>query len=339
MSTTELHPDDARRFYVLMPARGDETAADRAPLALARRLADSTGGQAHAVVAGPASAQAVAAAREQGVDHIWTIADGEAAAQPHQLAQLYASALRTADLAAGLDGALLLVAARPDHEEFAGRLAACLDVAPLGRCLDVEIDARGLVVRRRAYGGRLDIRLSCAARPAIASFRQGSAQAPSAGALSARKAVEHRIETGIRMPAPCTIATVPRTEPHAGLEGARVVVSGGRGMGDESGFPLLYALADRLGGAVGASLPAVDAGWAPVARQVGQSGRYVSPDIYLAIGISGTPQHVAGIDPHTRIVAVNRDPDAPIFGVAQVGAVADWQTLVPELLAALGDAA
>jgi electron transfer flavoprotein alpha subunit len=140
------------------------------------------------------------------------------------------------------------------------------------------------------------------------------------------------------LPAPraaLALTLLPRNEPHAGLDGARIVVSGGRGMGDDTAFPLLYDIAARLGGAVGASLPAVDAGWAPVTRQVGISGKYVSPDIYLAIGISGTPQHLAGIDPHTRIVAINKDAEANIFNVAEAGAVAEWQTLLPALLDAL----
>jgi len=130
------------------------------------------------------------------------------------------------------------------------------------------------------------------------------------------------------------VTALPRSEPHAGLAGASIVVSGGRGSG-EAAFATLYELAAKLNGAVGASLPAVDAGWAPVTRQIGISGKYVSPHIYLAIGISGTPQHLAGIDPHTRIVAVNKDAEANIFNVAQVGVVAEWQSLLPALIQAL----
>ena len=128
---------------------------------------------------------------------------------------------------------------------------------------------------------------------------------------------------------------LPRTEQHARVEGARLVISGGRGIGSAQGFDLLYALAQHGGGAVSASLPAVDAGWAPVARQVGQSGKYIRPDLYVAIGISGTPQHMAGLDPLTRIAAINADPEAPIFKQAQVGIVGDWALVVPEILKVL----
>jgi electron transfer flavoprotein alpha subunit len=106
-------------------------------------------------------------------------------------------------------------------------------------------------------------------------------------------------------------------------------------MGGEEGFTALQALAGSLGAAVGASLPAVDAGWAPVARQIGQSGKYVSPEVYLGVGLSGTPQHLAGIDPHTRIVAVNKDPEAAIFARARIGVTADWREFLPELARAL----
>ena len=118
------------------------------------------------------------------------------------------------------------------------------------------------------------------------------------------------------------------------LEGARLVVSGGRGL-DAEDFRTLRALADRLGGALGGSLPAVDLGLVPVSRQVGQSGKFVTPAIYLAVGLSGTPQHLAGIGPATRIIAINKDQSAPIFRFAEAGAVADAKILLPRLLAAL----
>ena len=101
--------------------------------------------------------------------------------------------------------------------------------------------------------------------------------------------------------------------------------------GDE-GFALLAQLAQRLGASLGGSLPTVDAGWVPVARQIGQSGKFVNPRAYFTVGISGTPQHLAGVSTDTRIIAVNKDPEAPIFARAEVGVVAQWQDLLPELL-------
>ena len=95
---------------------------------------------------------------------------------------------------------------------------------------------------------------------------------------------------------------------------------------------MVEQLATCLGGAVGASLQAVDAGWAPVARQVGQSGKYVTADLYIGVGVSGTPQHMAGVSPDTRIVAINRDAEADIFRFAEIGLVADWNEVLPVLI-------
>ena len=111
-----------------------------------------------------------------------------------------------------------------------------------------------------------------------------------------------------------------------------MVVCGGRGMGGPEGFTQLQVLADLLGAALGGSLPAVDAGWVPVSHQVGQSGKYVAPALYVAVGLSGTPQHMAGVAPNTAILAINKDEEADIFRVARAGAVADWKALLPELI-------
>ncbi len=155
-------------------------------------------------------------------------------------------------------------------------------------------------------------------------------------AQSAPGAAVSQTDLDLKLPAGQAHWT-PSGTPQARLEGARIIVSGGRGMGGTEGFARLQELATVLGGAVGGSLPAVDAGWVPVPQQIGQSGRHVSPEIYVTVGISGTPQHLAGVATASRIFAINRDPDAAIFGVAELGIVGDWQEIVPALLQALRD--
>jgi electron transfer flavoprotein alpha subunit len=129
------------------------------------------------------------------------------------------------------------------------------------------------------------------------------------------------------------VVRVPRTGRHPPpLEGARVIVSGGRGMGSADNFVLLEQLATALGGTIGGSLPAADAGWLPISRQIGQSGKFVSPELYVAVAISGSSQHLAGIGKGVRVMVINQDPDAPIWSIAQVGAVGDWKLILPALL-------
>jgi len=243
--------------------------------------------------------------------------------------------LQALDVAQIPSPSLLLLPPGPLGEECAARLAARLGAAPLGRCGDIEVDHHTVRVRRAAYGGRVELHMDTEAAVCVGSWRP---TAPASDApLAELVQLTRTLDTPL--PAPVAAQVLESTDKMPALEGARLVVSGGRGMAGDTGFGLLTRIADRLGASLGGSLPTVDAGWVPVARQIGQSGKFVNPKVYFAVGISGTPQHLAGVSADSRIVAVNKDPSAPIFGRADVGVVAEWEALLPALLAELDSTA
>lgn len=213
-------------------------------------------------------------------------------------------------------------------DEVSARLAMRMGGAALGRCTSLERSATGWTARKPAYGGRMQAVLE--AGPGLC-FAVLHAVAPEAGALPVTGVVQRMALTSA-LPEVNHIRHVSLAGQRKRVEGARIVVCGGRGMGGPEGFAQLQALADALGAALGGSLPAVDAGWVPVSHQIGQSGKYVSPAIYLAVGLSGTPQHMAGVAPQADIIAINSDEDADIFRMAKIGVVADWKELLPVLI-------
>ncbi len=210
---------------------------------------------------------------------------------------------------------LLIFPADAVGEALAGAIAAATKATILGRIVDVRREGADLIVSRSTHGGRLMLELRVEPGLAVATAHDPGA-------------VDGMITLGD--PAQLSIDRTPLAGETVSLEGAQVVIGGGRGL-DPAGFDALERIAQSLGGAVAASLPAVDLGLAPVSRQVGQSGKFVNPKLYFAAGMSGTSQHFAGVGARARIVAVNNDGQAPIFGLAEAGAVADAGKLLPIL--------
>ncbi|MNS60277.1 Electron transfer flavoprotein subunit alpha [compost metagenome] len=269
-----------------------------------------------------AKAVADAAAKISGVRKV-LLAEGDAVA--HGLAEAVEATVLP--LAAGYDA--ILTPANTDGKNFAPRIAAKLDTAPISDI--VEVVSGDTFVRPIYAGNALETVQSADAKKVItvrptafaAAAEGGSAPVESVAAGDAPKTAFVSEEM------------VKSDRPELGA--AKIIVSGGRALGSADEFhAVMEPLADKLGAAIGASRAAVDAGYAPNDYQVGQTGKVVAPALYIAIGISGAIQHLAGMKDSKVIVAINKDADAPIFQIADYGLVADYKTAVPELMAALG---
>ena len=285
--------------------------------------AQQIGGDVHVLVAGAAcGAAAEAAARIAGVSKV-LVADN--AAYAAQLAENMSALI--ADVATGYDA--VLASATASAKNIMPRVAALLDVAQISEITAV-ISAD--TFERPIYAGNVIATVqSTDARKVITVRATGFDAAPAEGGSAAIESVASVHDKGLSTFIEERVAKSDRPE----LTAARVVVSGGRGMQNGDNFTLLEAVADKLNAAVGASRAAVDAGFVPNDYQVGQTGKIVAPDLYIAVGISGAIQHLAGMKDSKVIVAINKDPDAPIFQVADYGLVADLFTAVPELSASL----
>ncbi|AYN21318.1 electron transfer flavoprotein subunit alpha/FixB family protein [Alcaligenes aquatilis] len=285
--------------------------------------AQKIGGDVHVLVAGnQAAGVAQAAAKAQGVSKV-LLADGPA------LAEGLAENVAAQVLAIASNYSHILFPATASGKNIAPRVAAKLDVGQLSDILSVE---SADTFTRPIYAGNAVATVQSSDAVKVITVRTTAFDAVAAeGGSAAVEELSAVADSGRSTFVSREVAKSDRPE----LAGAGVVVSGGRGMGSAENFKLLDGLADKLGAALGASRAAVDAGYAPNDWQVGQTGKIVAPQLYVAVGISGAIQHLAGMKDSKVIVAINKDPEAPIFGVADYGLVADLFEAVPELEKAL----
>jgi electron transfer flavoprotein alpha subunit len=307
---------------ILVIAEHDQASvkgATRAAISAALQI----GGDIHVLVAGQDCAgAAAAAARIAGVAKV-LVADAPSYAHPlaEGLAGLVVNLAR--------DYGHVLAGATAVGRSFLPRVAAELDVAQIS---DITAVVTPDTFVRPIYAGSALATVKALDAIKVITVRgaafDGAPDGTSAAAIEA-------VPAGPQFPAARFVGQELTKSERPELTAARVIVSGGRGMGNGENFHLLDKLADKLGGAVGASRAAVDAGFVPNDYQVGQTGKIVAPELYIAVGISGAIQHLAGMKDSKLIVAINKDPEAPIFEVADYGLVADLFQAVPELTQAL----
>jgi len=281
------------------------------------------GGEVHVLVAGHnCGAAAEAAAKVAGVAKV-LVAD--AAQFADGLAENVAAQVLA--LAAGYTH--ILAPATAYGKNILPRVAAKLDVSQISEI--TKVDAPD-TFERPIYAGNAIATVQSTDAVKVITVRTTGFDAAGAGSSAAIENVTAVADSGTSVFVSRELAKSDRPE----LTAAKIIVSGGRGMGSGENFKLLEPLADKLGAAMGASRAAVDAGFVPNDWQVGQTGKIVAPTLYIAIGISGAIQHLAGMKDSKTIVAINKDPEAPIFSVADYGIVGDLFEIVPQLIAELG---
>ena len=294
-----------------------------------RRLADKQGGELIGVVIGCGIEEAVKAAVAYGADKVIAV-DGEE--YKHYTTDAYTDAVCA--LVEKYGPTTMLIGATNEGRDMGPRISCRLRTGLTADCtgLDIDEESGNMAWTRPAFGGNLYAQILCSeTRPQMGTVRPGAFKKPAPLAESRARIIREEIHADhirtqvIQFIQACTDGTIPVGE-------ADVIVSGGRGMKNSENFAILKELADLLGGTVGCSRAAVDSGWMPQSRQVGQTGSTVTPKLYIACGISGAVQHVAGMSESGTIVAINKDASAPIFEVADYCLVGDLFEIVPALI-------
>jgi electron transfer flavoprotein alpha subunit len=293
----------------------------------ARKLADELGDEVGAVLLGSGVEGLAPELGKYGVDKVY-VAD-DAVFEPYTT-DAYAAAV--AKVVQENDPAILLLASSVLGKDLSTRLVGKLATGMASDCVELRIEGGKLIAKRPMYAGKAFGEISVSGSPQMAQLRPNVFPADE----NAKAGEVVKFDAGVSADViKAKVAEVQKdTSGKVDLTEAEIIVSGGRGMKGPENYNIIEELADVLGATVGASRAAVDAGWRPQSDQVGQTGKVVSPNLYIACGISGAIQHLAGMSSSKYIVAVNKDPDAPIFAKADYGVVDDLFKIVPEMTVA-----
>ena len=286
-------------------------------------MAKALGGSAQALVMGNNVGACAESLAKTGVSQVYLVDDPGLA---NLVPELFTSIL--ADAIAKAQAAVVLFPATGLGKELGARLAARLDLGLVADCIGFKVEGGTLVLKRPIYAGKAIATVKAKVLPVMVSMRPNvfPPAAEGAASVSVEKLTMPAVSARSKV-----VEKVKKEAVAVDLSEAKIVVSGGRGDKSADGFVAIKQLANTLGAAVGASRAAVDAGWIDYSTQVGQTGKTVAPQLYIALGISGAIQHLAGMSSSKVIVAVNKDPDAPIFQAADYGIIADMFEVMPVL--------
>ena len=293
---------------------------------LARWLAEASGGQARTLIVGEGAQQAASAVAPYGPV---TAVEASIAGKP--VASVVAP--RIAALIATRQPSFVLVGASNDGKDIAGMLVGLTDLPILYNGAAVDWADTAPRVEMSTFGGKLVTHSTFNGTRGIVVVRAATVTAEAAA--TAGQVEVATLDTVSELPAVKVVDSITEAGAAAPIEEARIIVGGGRGVGSQEGFRMIEALAEALGGAVGATRAVVDAGWIGYSQQIGQTGKIVKPALYVACGISGAIQHKVGVQTAGTIVAINRDPDAPIAEFADLMVVGDLNEIVPRLTEAI----
>lgn len=322
---------DARNVWVFIEVvRGKIKGVSLELLGQGRKMADDLGEKLVAIIPGNEIEDFAKMAIHYGADEAIVVDQKEL---KDYSTDGYTKAMCT--LIKKYNPAVLLIGATNNGRDLGPRVSSRMQTGLTADCTELGVDSETRLVKwtRPAFGGNLMATILCPDyRPQIGTVRPGVFKKPEEDTGRKGEIIHETVEFG-----PDEIRTrIVEVITEAGgadvnLEEAEIIVSGGRGVGGPEGFEVLKELADEIGAQIGASRAAVDSGWISSLHQVGQTGKSVEPKIYIACGISGAIQHVAGMSSSDVIIAINKDPDAPIFNIADYGIVGDLFEIIPEL--------